>query len=136
MSVEKLDANLQKFWSDLTKGLEKLTKPEKQIFMDGLFLGLNSYFALARPDVLTLFEKERFMSSVQSQVYSAVHGLDLDSSSMELQMKSSHPGWAAHYRYASVIQELMGEPLTMEEQIDFENVVEHPYAVESETPPT
>ncbi len=117
MSTDQLEDSARKFDERVDLALVGLTDDQKEQFINGLFLALNSYFTLAHFGVLSPFEKERFMASARTNVFNRALELGVQAEDELLkEMDAGSVGMAAHYTFGARIQEQLVGPLSEEDK--------------------
>lgn len=103
------------------------TEEEKQAFLTGMFVALHAYFRFANPNRLKPFEREYFISSLRSGVFSDLMRCNLNPNSLAelkalFQEDFELEGMAASYNFAAGLQKLMGDGLDPLELTELANV--------------
>jgi hypothetical protein len=116
--------NLDGAFKSILEELEVLHSPEKQeAFLLGAFLILEAFFKLGNPEDVGAFGREEFMGALRSYVYSKTGALNLPAKDrMWRDIESGSDKVAESFTFARNVQQLIGQPISLDQQMTFKNI--------------
>jgi len=125
MSKEIFHQNVGVFHEQIEQRLKELKSPEeKQQYLEGLVHAFDAMTRYAGLIDLTPFEQQNFIGNAKSWAYSRTYHLELDpDKKMKKLIEKDGEHVARAYTIATKLQELMGIPLDVEEQLRLTNAI-------------